>query len=102
MAYVHCHNCDWQQDDFWDVSFNPLRFLLNDEETLLDFKHLDDLGCEEGSADGFWTEGKTRREVVAHNCELAAQKIREMVFLTPEQAKGKPCPQCGEYALDID
>ena len=21
MAFLHCHNCDWSQDDFWDFSF---------------------------------------------------------------------------------
>ncbi len=21
MAYIHCHNCNWSQDDFWDFSF---------------------------------------------------------------------------------
>ena len=31
MAYLHCHNCHWSQDDFWDYRFswkNWKKFLL--------------------------------------------------------------------------
>lgn len=32
MAYVHCHNCNWQQDDFWSFrGYNPLRFFLKND-----------------------------------------------------------------------
>ena len=24
MAYLHCHSCDWSQDDFWSWRYNPL------------------------------------------------------------------------------
>ena len=24
MAYVHCHGCNWSQDDFWTRRHNPL------------------------------------------------------------------------------
>lgn len=25
MAFLHCHNCDWSQDDFWEPNgYNPL------------------------------------------------------------------------------
>ena len=24
MAYLHCHSCDWSQDDFWSRRYNPL------------------------------------------------------------------------------
>jgi len=26
MAYVHCHACNWQQDDFWDFGIRISRF----------------------------------------------------------------------------
>ena len=28
MAYVHCHNCPWSQDDFWNKKYNPVRYFL--------------------------------------------------------------------------
>lgn len=24
--FIHCHRCNWSQDDFWDKSYNPWRF----------------------------------------------------------------------------
>ena len=38
MAYAHCHNCDWAQDDFWNFgkgsywwiwAYNPFSLLLH-------------------------------------------------------------------------
>jgi hypothetical protein len=23
MAYLHCHACKWEQDDFWSKTYNP-------------------------------------------------------------------------------
>ena len=28
MAFVHCHGCDWSQDDFWDFSFSKYAYWL--------------------------------------------------------------------------
>ena len=28
MAYVYCKKCGWQQDDFWNKTYNPLRFFV--------------------------------------------------------------------------
>jgi hypothetical protein len=34
MAFVHCHGkgrnekCDWGQDDFWSLSYNPVQFFF--------------------------------------------------------------------------
>lgn len=25
MAYLHCHSCDWSQDDFWDWEWSGLK-----------------------------------------------------------------------------
>ena len=45
MAFLHCHNCDWEQDDFWEwrikwtelhkwryrpFGYNPLSLILED------------------------------------------------------------------------
>lgn len=30
MSYIHCHNCDWEQDDFWGWRYNPVSCFLRD------------------------------------------------------------------------
>jgi hypothetical protein len=31
MAYVHCHGCNWEQDDFWSLRhYNPLNSFIAD------------------------------------------------------------------------
>jgi len=31
MSYLHCHNCNWGQDDFWDLKrYNPIKVLIED------------------------------------------------------------------------
>ncbi len=30
MAYLHCHSCDWSQDDFYTRGYNPLTKIWND------------------------------------------------------------------------
>jgi hypothetical protein len=100
---LHCHNCDWDQDDFWSESYNPVRSLRDWEKDLLNFDRLD----ESFIGEGFRTDdedlmGRTRREVIAQELEKAAKQILNMVFLRPEDAKGQPCPKCGGFSLDID
>lgn len=30
MSFVHCHTCEWEQDDFWSWHYNPVRCFLRD------------------------------------------------------------------------
>ena len=100
MAYLHCHSCRWQQDDFWDKSYNPLRSLVNWEEMLLADDSLDATFTDDAS---FIEEhGKlTRREVIAREIEAAARTVRQMVWRDRAEHDRQPCPKCGA-ALDID
>ncbi len=103
MSYLHCHACDWSQDDFWSESYNPIRHLLNSEDWLLDFDKLDKSFVGEGfRTDDEPLMGLTTRQVIVRDLEKAANTIRNMVFLREEDAKGQPCPLCGEHTLDID
>lgn len=31
MSFVHCHGCNWEQDDFWNKSYNPVRYFLKND-----------------------------------------------------------------------
>ncbi len=91
--YLHCHNCDWSQDDFWDKSYNPIRYLLDWEENLLE-KFDEDFP---GELD---TKGMTYGDVIAREVDRAAITIRSMMWYTYEDWKKDKaagtakCPNC--------
>lgn len=112
MAFVHCHECGWSQDDFWSEHYNPITFLEeNYTKELLtadldEVMEMDPLWIEETEIhieDG--ARGPTRREMIAWELEKHAQTIRNMEYRTFAELKEKNpqrlCPSCGGV-LDID
>lgn len=102
MAFLHCYGCGWQQDDFWDERYNPLRMLLRLEEDLL-CKPLDqEAGLDPGFVER--TGARTNRELILYNMKTAVAIVETMMWRTSEEwdRDGDPsCPGCGE-PLDID
>ena len=103
MSYLHCHKCGWSQDDFWDKSYNAIRFLLNWEEELLNEKFHQ---LFPGELD---TKGMTYQEVIARDLERHAKTIRNMKWQTREdfdidyKKRAAMCPDCGSSEdFDID
>ena len=108
MAYLHCHNCDFSQDDFYSVDgYNPTDYLKTWNKDLcgdkLDEQFTDDVQFLRDNGP------ITQREVIAREYEKYARRIREMKWVTWESFKsswkdGKwpPCPKCGKHELDID
>lgn len=109
MAYLHCHDCDWQQDDFWEVGgYNPIRSAQDLEADLLRDKiHLEPVASTippEGHDDeGPWISG---RSYVAWQLRRYARNIETMAVRTMDEWKRVKdtfcCPQCGGRNLDID
>uniref|UniRef100_A0A6M3K0Q7 Uncharacterized protein n=2 Tax=viral metagenome TaxID=1070528 RepID=A0A6M3K0Q7_9ZZZZ len=108
MAFLHCHNCDFSQDDFYSVDgYNPPDYLQSWNKGLcgdrIDERFTDD-------AEFLREYGPiTLREVIAREYEKYARGIRSMKWVTWESFKeawidGKwpPCPKCGKNDLDID
>lgn len=101
--YLHCHNCDWQQDDFYHDGYNPAKYLMDWNEMLLS-----DSIDEQFSTDSNFVKERgpiSKREVLAQEYESYAKRIREMKWITYEQWKkeeNKRCPKCGSIDLDID
>ena len=95
MPYLHCHNCDWSQDDFWSKDYNPIRFMLNWEEQLLDSKKI---------KEKFPNDEKTYQEIIAEQTERAARRIRNMHYMSIEEYRNsdRKCPKCGKQRLDVD
>lgn len=101
MAFVHCHDCGWEQDDFWSYSYNPLESLLEWQDYLLDFSRLDESFTDD--IDFVRDNGNISvREAIARECERAARNIRKMVFMTEKEYQNGRCPNCGSDQLDCD
>lgn len=108
MAYIHCHNCGWQQDDFYGEHYNPARSLKDWDEVLF--------GEERGKLDQpfpcdpeFVRENGeiTYREIIAREYEKYAARIRRMRWVTledfrNEKEENQKCPACGSTDLDMD
>lgn len=106
MAYIHCHSCYWQQDDFYDEHYNPAKSLSDWDDSLFG-KNRGDLD-EQFTDDAFFLKERgpiTTREVIAQYYERYAQRIRNMRWITYDDFKNDPdkrCPKCGSKELDID
>lgn len=118
MAYLHCHNCDWSQDDFWDErGYNPISTLKDDTEYLFRDKvyfdgsikdSLKKYGNIELKEDekGLYITGK---EYVIHEMERSIARIKHMVWATDAKFKKDykegiaECPKCKcKTEFDID
>lgn len=117
MAFVHCHNCDWGQDDFWSAGKGGwLPFGTGSVEHLVDELKK---SLEKPPKDRFivmdkWIAeeryGVSGREVpiltyLAVELELKAKVIRGMHWMTEKDFENDPdkkCPKCGSKNLDID
>jgi hypothetical protein len=122
MAYLHCHNCPWSQDDFWHLpkeeggdGFGYMPFDRNDFEEIFKLlsaavqdpsKRMVDNYDRNFFEEHFGTsEGVDVRQFVAWNLERRARQIRGMVWMTYDDYKNdsdKRCPRCGSGNLDID
>lgn len=99
MAFLHCTHCGWEQDDFWNKGINPLRSLLDWEDTLLD-RDLDEKFVP--NCDTFnkkYGHFVTVREVLQIELERASSLISRMRYRTfGDWKKDNPtgaCPKCG-------
>ncbi len=101
MAYLHCHSCDWSQDDFWsEGGWTPLH-----EDIIAWYRKLLFQGTMNVDRPGGCVDVDTR-ELVASYLETKAIGIRNMVWKTEEDWKvardTAVCPNCGAQDFDID
>jgi hypothetical protein len=98
--FLSCRTCNWQQDDYWDKQYNPLRNLLHWEEMLLG-KNLDEpFPGESGDTRRSW------RDVIIEEVHRTSAKIYSMEFRTREEFLQRnpewECPVCHENSLVED
>lgn len=107
MAYLHCHNCEFSQDDYWsEDGWNPVKSFESDRDTLLN----EDLD-EAVQMDPQWlrdnrVESVTRRDLVVINLRRIIERVEGMVYRTHDELRERnpdmKCPRCGERELDVD
>ncbi len=108
MAYLHCHNCDFSQDDFWHEGYNPVTCFNDDLENLL----TSDLD-EKVEMDSEWLSNHhlidhpNRRELILYHLDQIKARIETMVYRSEDEFRQKNaemrCPKCGKIGvLDID
>ena len=118
MAYLHCHNCGWSQDDFWEKDgYNPFRQDIMDwlkEKLFEDFVYMDRNYVEDmldlGLAVRFRLTDKgcqiKTTDFVATELRRIAHSIQNMHIKTlDEWEEVKPvikCPRCNKRDWDID
>lgn len=114
MSYLHCHACNWCQDDFWsEHGYTPLRRDTIDWLKSLLFKEkisLDTYLCIEQKIPILVENGGIcdvdPREFVANELERIAKRIRNMNVKTYEEwnkvEDNWRCPKCGSNKWDID
>ena len=117
MAFVHCENCGWQQDDFWSAEgWNPfyesqienfrdiLRKGLKGEKIELDAHFVENAGIEHEIVDG--TARIDFKEMLIWELDMMKKEILNMTWFTEDDFRNDPnpvCPQCGSSKdWDID
>ena len=105
MSFLHCHSCNWEQDDFYSIDgYNPASYLKSWMKDLCG----DNIDEQFSNDSNFLKENGSisRREVIAREFEKFAGRIREMQWVTWEQwqkdRETAVCPVCGERNFDID
>ena len=117
--YLHCHSCDWSQDDFWEPNgYNPFRkdLVNNLRENLFKERiYLDRNFFEEANEgqdgvlpyqediNGWYCSGT---DYVAYELYCKLKSVKNMAVKTWEQWNIVKdvfvCPKCGQKNLDID
>jgi len=114
VAYLHCHSCDWEQDDFWEPGgYNPFRDdkiewlreclwspkMRFDGGFYADHPELPVYADEEGE----YVRGQ---DVAALELRRMEQQVSNMAVPTFEDWKRVretfKCPRCGAQNWDID
>lgn len=125
MSYLHCHNCGWSQDDFWNFriswkkffkwrsrpfGYNPLSLVLEDVAEYWKPRYI---GFDSNVAKEYGfilnKEGKVhswrllRYDVKIHIKRLFTQKWwTEKSFKKDYYNKRAMCPNCSANDFDID
>lgn len=124
MAYVHCHNCNWSQDDFWDFGirrygywgrwgYNPISLFLSYATGQNGY-----LRPRWMSVPADYARERGLRRNRQHSWTCLARHFRRLLrrfwqqrwytyahwkgAVTVNGGRWPRCPKCGQRDLDID
>ena len=119
MAFLHCHDCDWSQDDFWSETYYPkgdyaaeilLAGITDPEKRTITFSKGDAEAI--GIPEDIMGEENSQGEITIDFRAYAAwqlmrniRRITNMRWITYEEYINDPnkvCPVCKSTELDID
>lgn len=107
MSQIHCHNCDWSQDDFWAwkwslkfwkfraFGYNPISLIIDDIRT---FGYPCYIYLDAGKKHSW---GVLLKEIKRHTKRLFTQKWWTCKSWNKDDNKWI-CPKCKKKSLDID
>lgn len=115
MAYVHCHQCGWSQDDFWDFSwrkygywhgwrYNPFSCFLSYVDSYIKPRRI--------TFDKWVAKESGWKRIDPHSWWLIWDRFKSMIKKFIKQKwwfedsyykdKKKKCPCCGNDKLCVD
>jgi hypothetical protein len=113
MAYLHCHNCNWSQDDFWHNGYNPAKNVKDyydefmkdpNKKIYFDMDWVQEAKIKWGKDDkGYYVMAK---DMFVWEMEREARTVKNMNVYTWEDwtkvNEDWKCPNCEKHNPDID
>lgn len=114
MAFLYCRNCNWEQDDFWSLDYNPITCWIvksfgfrygNWRPHYIEF--------DDWYAKGMGWKSKRRHSwsLILSDLKLSWTRFRKMKWWTQAAWKRAavknnnqwpPCPECGSDEIVVD
>ena len=115
MAYLHCHNCPWSQDDFYQfirydkyrkrfrLSYSPIKRIFSSFRCWGYPKYIE-MDSWWAKENGFRNPIFTWRILFNDLIRIwrSAAKMKWWTYKSFKKEKNKACPKCGSKKLDID
>ena len=117
MAYLHCHTCNWSQDDFWEwewtwrvwkfrpFGYNPISLFVDNIHAYGVPRYIEfdiSFAREHGLESPYIHSWR----VLWWELKKSIRSVRDMKWWTwkswRRHAEGAVCPQCKERNFDID
>jgi hypothetical protein len=116
MAYLHCHACNWAQDDFWTFKlnfgktwlfgYNPISVLIDDIIYYLLKPRIIKWDIWFAKENNFKSNKIHSWNIFLWNIKRNIRRFFKMRWWTwkswKRARKTATCPKCGKKAFDID